>query len=109
MLDKTPRYAEAEDVLLRTGARRIVGHSLGAAIGTRLAETHSQVETGNMYGSPTLTGNPKLHYFRHLGDPISLSSIASADTNFHFGNPHTYRGFGKHYAAPRRRFVRTMF
>lgn len=100
-LERTHRYAQAESLLaLHPEVDTIVGHSLGAAIATRLAEQYPRrIRGGRMYGSPTIGQHPNFVYYRHHGDPVSVSNRLgqSASSSFFLGNPHSYRGFPEHY------------
>lgn len=98
ILDRTPRYRRADEKLrLHPEIRYIVGHSLGAAIGTRLIERHMERPLqGRMYASPTIFPHKNIMYFRHYGDPISAFNMKNKDLHqtHDWQRPHAYGGAG---------------
>ncbi len=95
LLRRTPRYRESLDMLdLHPEIETVVGHSLGGAIGTALIMDHPGLK-GRMYGSPTMMGHKDIEYYRHSGDPVSISNMFGArpHTTFRWGNPHSYKGY----------------
>lgn len=108
-LRNTARYRMSRDILeYNRNITRVVGHSLGAAIGTDLiidrnARTSLQDDLtgrfvnlrGRMYGSPTLFSHPNIQYYRHPFDPVSIANFGldTQQTPFYLGNPHSYEGY----------------
>lgn len=96
----TKRYAQVEQILsLYPRVDTIVGHSLGSAIGGEITRENPRIKQARLYGSPTLSKHDKIEYFRHYGDPWSISNklMSSPNENFRFGDPHSYRGFKTFY------------
>lgn len=99
-LKNTKRYRQVENLIrLYPEIDTLVGHSLGAAIVTDITLRYPQIKQARAYGSPTIKSHPKIQYFRHHGDPVSISNRLgnSASNIFHIGNPHSYRGFKPFY------------
>lgn len=93
----TPRYQQSERIIINnTNIKRIVGHSLGAAITHNLIRDYSNIEEGIAIGSPTILTNSyggRLRYFRHCGDPVSICNLPSDNLEedmVYTLNPHTY-------------------
>lgn len=92
-LDKTPRYKRVLDQVKKTQPQRLVGHSLGSAILTKIVEDNPDKYKDNVaYGSPTIKDHKDIIYKSHYGDPISSFNPVSKPT-FYIGNPHSYSGF----------------
>lgn len=98
-LRHTWRFEQAATALrTHPSVDTLVGHSLGGAIAQELS-THASIKRARVYGAPTLFGRPKVVYYRHPGDPVSVSNRigqlfgrASRNTPS-LGNPHSYSGF----------------
>ena len=102
-LTKTARYKQAEQTLsLYPEIHTIVGHSLGAAIGQELVGVTPSIKKARLYGSPTILLHPKIEYYRHNFDPVSMMNVNMGPwgtkpegsflyQSLKFGNPHSYR------------------
>ena len=94
-LQDTYRYKNAFLTARDNHVHTVVGHSLGSAIGQRIAEKLPTIRA-RLYGSPSVTGvqSNRIKYYRHRFDPISgLNMMPNVEQTVHLGNPHSYRGF----------------
>lgn len=95
MLRYTPRFRHAAQALEEHPITVVVGHSLGGAITDILVSENERLR-GRVYGAPIIHPHPRIRSFRHVGDPVSISSRvggASEHNTVMLGNPHSYRGF----------------
>jgi hypothetical protein len=99
LLRSTWRYNQARRFLVKhPEVDTIVGHSLGGAIAQELSVS-DQVRRVRVYGAPTLFGRDKVTYYRHPGDPVSISNRVGeffgrrSRNTAKVGNPHSYAGF----------------
>ena len=94
---RADRYQQADRVLdASPQIRRVVGHSLGGAVGLELAKRHPerQLET-ETYGAPvvSLSGSSRKRH-RNWKDPVSMLDFGAA-TELKLGaNPHSYQNLG---------------
>ena len=96
-LNFTSRYKISENIIINnSNIRRIVGHSLGAAITHNLIRDYPDIDEGIAVASPTILTNSyggRLKYFRHYGDPVSMFNVTSdnlQENMVYTLNPHTY-------------------
>lgn len=93
-LGRTERYKFAKHIFETLRPHRVVGHSLGAAIAEKIAQTHSTAPVEFvLYGAPRVSGrhetDPRIISYNHYGDPISMFDQAAITTPV-LRNPHTY-------------------
>ncbi len=67
----TQRYIDSERVLkANPKIRRVVGHSLGGAVGLEMQKERPELKT-RTYGAPVVSMTPGYRY-RSAGDPVSI-------------------------------------
>lgn len=97
LLNYTKRYQLSEDIINNNeNIKRVIGHSLGAAIVHNLIRDNDHLKEGIAIGSPNIITNSynnRLKYFRHVGDPISICNTTdNLDEDIVLTlNPHTYK------------------
>lgn len=95
LLATTHRYKQAAYHLsLHPEVKTLVGHSLGGAIAQELAAANGM--HARVYGAPTLFGRDGVEYYRHTGDPVSVTNWVGAlfghspHSTARLGNPHSF-------------------
>lgn len=92
IMEETRRYRDAEAALrANPHVTKVVGHSLGGAIGNELVKNHPGLR-GFMYGSPVTEPAKGVELYRHSFDPISMMNIGPHVTGY-MGSPHSYGGY----------------
>lgn len=95
-LSTSSKYKIAERYQQLYKPSNVVGHSLGAAIASRLSNKY-KYDSVRLYSSPEhfVNRQSNVKYFRHYLDPLSIGSTRSNNIvqNWHFMNTHSYEGY----------------
>ena len=95
----TQRYIDAERVLQSNPKiRRVVGHSLGAAVSLELQRARPELET-RTYGAPVVSMT-KGERYKSAGDPVSFLDFGAKTTLPKSLNPHSYQVIGERPHTP---------
>jgi hypothetical protein len=95
-LDRSTRWNQAYPEFLASPTDTIVGHSLGAAVASKLLETPNSDAVARLYGAPRWSfnnSNPRIESWSHPGDPVSVLDFGAHHRLGGAINPHSYSGF----------------
>ena len=109
-VDQSKRYIDANkivenNILDKHPINNIIGHSLGALVGLKLVDKHTEHPmTTTSYGAPVAVGPNQLvspiisgNRYRHNYDPVSMLDYGSKTIPIQdpkVMNPHDYHGYG---------------
>lgn len=96
LLQHTKRYQDALTEFRKRSPARVIGHSLGGELASRISKEHPEANTQFLlFGTPRIQyveDDPRVTSYKHVGDPIAMFDQAAHQT-LRLGNPHSYRGF----------------